>query len=51
MHFGDYRKTDAGLLVPWSWIQDLPQYTLTFTTKSVDVNKTIDPAIFDMPKN
>jgi hypothetical protein len=51
MHFADYRKTDAGLLVAYSWVQELPQYTLTFTTKSVDVNKPIDPAIFDMPKN
>jgi hypothetical protein len=51
MHFSDYRKTDAGLLVAYSWIQDLPQMSLTFTTKSVDVNKPVDPKIFDMPKN
>ena len=51
MHYADYRKTDAGLLVAYSWIQELPQYTLTFTTKSVDINKPIDPTFFDMPKN
>jgi aminopeptidase C len=51
MHYGDYRKTDAGLLVAYSWVQDLPQMSLTFTTKSVDINKPIDPAFFDMPKN
>jgi hypothetical protein len=51
IHFGDYRKTDAGLLVPYSMVQDLPQMSLTFTTKSVDINKPVDPAIFDMPKN
>jgi hypothetical protein len=50
-HYSDYRKTDAGLLVPYSMVLDQPQLSLTFTTKSVDVNKTIDPAIFDMPKN
>jgi hypothetical protein len=50
-HYGDYRKTDAGLLVPYSVVQDLPQMSLTFTTKSVDINKPVDPAIFDMPKN
>ena len=50
-HFGDYRKTDAGLLVPYSMVQDLPQMSLTFTTKSVDINKPVDPAIFAMPKN
>ena len=51
MHYGDYRKTDAGLLVAYSWVQDLPQMSLTFTTKSVDINKPIDPTFFDMPKN
>jgi hypothetical protein len=51
MHYGDYRKTDAGLLVPWSMVIDQPQMSLTFTTKSVDTNKPVDPAIFDMPKN
>jgi hypothetical protein len=51
MHYGDYRKTDAGLLLPWSFVQDLPQMTLTFTTKSVDVNKPVDDHFFDMPKN
>ena len=50
-HFGDYRKTDPGLLVPYSMVIDQPQMSLTFTTKSVDVNKPIDPAFFDMPKN
>ena len=51
MHYADYRKTDAGLLVAYSWVQDLPQMSLTFTTKSVDINKPIDPTFFDMPKN
>jgi hypothetical protein len=51
IHLSDYRKTDAGLLVPYSMVQDLPQMTLTFTTKSVDINKPVDPTIFDMPKN
>jgi hypothetical protein len=50
-HYSDYRKTDAGLLVPWSMVIDQPQMSLTFTTKSVDINKPVDPAIFDMPKN
>lgn len=50
-HYSDYRKTDPGLLLPFSMVMDLPQMSLTFTTKSVDVNKPIDPASFDMPKN
>ncbi len=51
MHFSDYRKTDAGLVVPYVCVQDLPQLSLTFTTKSVDINKPVDPTFFDMPKN
>jgi hypothetical protein len=50
-HYSDYRKTDAGLLVPYSMVVDQPQLSLTFTTKSVDLNKPVDPTFFDMPKN
>ena len=50
-HFADYRKTDAGLSVPYTMVLDQPQLSLTFTTKSVDINKPVDPAIFAMPKN
>jgi hypothetical protein len=50
-HYSDYRKTDAGLSVPYSTVLDQPQVSLTFTTKSVDINKPIDPTFFDMPKN
>lgn len=50
-HYSDYRKTDAGLLLPYTMVVDQPQLSLTFTTKSVDLNKPVDPTIFDMPKN
>jgi hypothetical protein len=48
--FSDYRKTDAGMMFPFSQTLDLPQISLTLTHKKVTVNSTIDPAVFDMPK-
>jgi outer membrane lipoprotein-sorting protein len=48
--FSDHRKTDYGLVVPFSAEISNPQFSLVITQKKVEVNKTIDPAIFDMPK-
>lgn len=48
--YSDYRKLDNGLLFPFKMERDLPQYTLNFTTQKIDVNKEIDPKIFEMPK-
>ena len=48
--FSDYRKTDAGMLYPYTVTLDLPQISLAMTTKKITVNPTVDPAIFDMPK-
>lgn len=49
--FSDYRKTETGFLVPYSIEVDLgPQFSLTVTVKNLQLNKTIDPAIFAMPK-
>ena len=48
--FSDYRKADNGLLTPFKIERDLPQYTLNISITKVDVNKDIDPAIFEMPK-
>lgn len=48
----DYRKTDAGYMIPYSIDVDLGgQFQLTVTVKKVEVNKTIDPAVFEMPKS
>ncbi len=47
----DYRKTDVGYMVPYAMDIDLGgQFSLTITVKKVELNKTIDPAIFAMPK-
>jgi len=48
--YSDYRKTETGLMVPYGIGLDLGQFQLSTTVKKVEVNKTIDPAIFAMPK-
>jgi hypothetical protein len=49
--FSDYRKTDAGYVVPYGIDVDLGgQFQFTIAIKKVEVNKTIDPAVFAMPK-
>jgi hypothetical protein len=49
--FSDYRKTDVGYLVPYSIDVDFGgQFQLSIAVKKVELNKTIDPAIFAMPK-
>ena len=49
--FSDYRKTDIGYLLPYSIGIDLGgQFQLTIVVKKVELNKTIDPAVFEMPK-
>jgi hypothetical protein len=48
----DYRKTDVGYMVPYAIDVDLGgQFNLTVTVKKVELNKTIDPAVFEMPKS
>jgi hypothetical protein len=48
--YSDYRKTETGFMVPYSIGLDLGQFQLSITVKKVELNKTIDPAIFAMPK-
>ncbi len=49
--FSDYRKTDFGYVVPYSIETSLPQgMTMTSTVKKIEINKDVDPKIFDMPK-
>jgi hypothetical protein len=48
--FGDYKKTDAGLVMAGTQQVIAAQNTVNITTKKIEVNKTIDPAIFEMPK-
>ena len=47
----DYRKTDVGYLIPYHVDIDLGgQFSLNITVKKVDLNQSIDPAVFEMPK-
>ncbi len=49
--YSDYRKTDTGFLVPYSMAMDFGgQFQINMTVNKVELNKTIDPAIFAMPK-
>ena len=49
--FSDYRKTDLGYTIPYAIDLDFGgQFELTIAVKKVELNKTIDPAIFAMPK-
>lgn len=48
--YSDYKKTDTGYMVPSSIAVDLGgQFQFTISVTKVEVNKTIDPSIFDMP--
>ena len=50
-NFSDYRKTDGGYVIPYAMDIDFGgQFQLSITVKKVELNKTIDPAIFAMPK-
>jgi hypothetical protein len=46
----DYRKTDLGYLIPYAIDVDFGQFALSIAVKKVELNKTIDPAVFAMPK-
>lgn len=46
----NYQKTDFGVAMPYGVNVDMGQFALAVTVQKVEINKTIDPAIFDMPK-
>jgi hypothetical protein len=49
--YSDYKKTDVGYMMPYQMDVDFGgQFQLSITVKKVELNKTIDPAIFEMPK-
>jgi hypothetical protein len=50
INFSDYRKVDGGFVMPWGQEIVLPQITIQMVSKKIEVNKAIDPTIFDMPK-
>lgn len=48
--FSDYKKTDFGIVIPYTSGIDMGQINLKNTTTKVEANKPVDPSIFDMPK-
>jgi outer membrane lipoprotein-sorting protein len=48
--FSDYKKTDFGIVMAYSKTVDLGAFSMPSIITKVEVNKEIDPAIFDMPK-
>lgn len=49
--YSDYRKTETGYLMPYHLDLDFGgQFQMSIVVKSIALNKTIDPAIFQMPK-
>ena len=50
-NLSDYRKTEVGYLIPYTIDVDFGgQFSMNIAVKKVELNKTIDPAIFEMPK-
>ncbi len=46
--FSDYKKTDYGYVAPGSTEVSFPMFSFTLKTKKIDINKEIDPALFEM---
>lgn len=48
--FSDYKKTDYGLVAAHTSAIELPQgMTLNMSVKKIEINKEVDPKIFDKP--
>lgn len=48
--YSDYRKTDAGITMPFAINIDMQQFALNVKVKNIEVNKAVDPTVFEMPK-
>jgi hypothetical protein len=49
--FSNFKKTDFGVTVPYTTeISYGGQFTITNNINKIEFNKTIDPAVFEMPK-
>ena len=47
--YSDFQKTDYGIIMPQTSTVDMGQFAMTINPKKVELNKDIDPKIFDMP--
>jgi len=48
--FADYKKTDFGIVIPYTRNVDTGMFQMTQKVNKVEVNKEIDPMIFEIPK-
>jgi hypothetical protein len=48
--YSDYKKTDFGVLLPYTKNVDMGMFQMTQKIDKVEVNKAIDPKIFEIPK-
>jgi hypothetical protein len=48
--FSDFKKTDFGIVLPYTRNVDLGMFQLAQTVNKVEINKEIDPKIFEMSK-
>lgn len=48
--FSDHKKTDFGIVLPYSRAIDLGGFALSSKVNKVEINKEIDPKIFEQPK-
>lgn len=48
--YSDHKKTDFGLVLPYTKSVDMGVFQFVQKINKVEVNKAIDPKIFDMPK-
>lgn len=50
INYSDFRKADFGYVTPWSYAIEYPGgMILTVTVKKVEINKEVDPKIFEKP--
>jgi outer membrane lipoprotein-sorting protein len=52
INFSNFKKTDFGVVFPYQTEINIGgQFTITSTLDKVEINKPVDPAIFEMPKS
>ena len=50
--FSNFKKTDLGVTIPYTTeINYGGQFVITNNITKIEFNKTIDPAVFEMPKS
>lgn len=49
-YFMEYQEVEGGLVLPFYWEQEDIQHVRAYTLERVEVNPTIDPALFAVPE-